>query len=221
MPPILTMGTGMDALAHSMGSYLLTMSTDFTDMANVKAIDMIIKYLPRSVKRGHDMEAREKMQMAAFIAGVGFGNISGGVEHSLGHAFGAIFHTHHGMDVGVYLPAAIAYLSKVTNRIYDIARIWGIKTENREKHEIVREQLEKLLDFMKLIGCPLSIGDIEEPKKITREEYNANMDQMIDFAFNDYCTLSATRKVNPPEIRLMMDIAYENKIDDLMKLYYR
>jgi len=90
MPPSLTTGTGIDALAHSMGSYMLTMSTIFTDMHNLKAAEIILDYLPRSVKRGNDMEAREKMQMAAYIAGIGFGNVSGGIEHSLGHSFGAI-----------------------------------------------------------------------------------------------------------------------------------
>ncbi|TFG01347.1 MAG: iron-containing alcohol dehydrogenase, partial [Promethearchaeota archaeon] len=87
MPPYLTMGTGMDALAHAMGSYVLTMSTEFTDINNLKAIQMILDYLPRAIKRGNDLEARSKMQLGSYIAGVGFGNVSGGVEHGLGHSF--------------------------------------------------------------------------------------------------------------------------------------
>jgi len=221
MPPYLTMGTGMDALAHSMGSYVLTMSTDFTDMNNLKAIEMIIDYLPRAVKRGNDMEAREKMQLGSFIAGIGFGNISGGIEHSMGHSFGTLFHVHHGVCVALYLCASIAYQSKVTDRVLDLAKVWGIKRKNRPKDEIVRELLEKLQAFMQQIGCPLSISDLDKPKRISKDEYMTQMDQMVDFAFNDYCTLSSSRKVDPPQYRMLMETAYENKIDKLMDLYYK
>jgi len=219
MPPTLTMGTGMDALAHSMGSYMLTMSTLFTDMHNLKAIELILDYLPRSVKRGNDMEAREKMQMAAYIAGIGFGNIAGGIEHSLGHSFGALFHVHHGICVGVFLCASIAFQSKVTNRFYELAKLFKIDVEDRPRDEILKELLVGLRTFMSNVNCPLSILEIESPK-ISKEEYMAQMDQMVDFAFNDYCTLSSTRKISELQYRKILEITYENKLEDLMNLYY-
>jgi len=219
MPPYLTMGTGMDALAHSVGAYVLTMSNVYTDIHNIKAIEMIIKYLPRAVKRGNDIEARYQMQLAAFIAGIGFGNVSGGIEHALGHSFGAIFHTHHGVCVGIYLCASVAYQAKVTNRFLDIAKIFKIKRKGKQKDQILRELLEKIKEFMKLVGCPLSVKELEKPK-VSREEYNAKMDQMVDYAFNDYTTLSSTRKLDPLQTRKILEVVYENKIDDLMELYY-
>ena len=219
MPPILTMGTGMDALAHSMGSYMLTMSTLFTDMHNLKAVEIILDYLPRSVKRGNDMEAREKMQMAAYIAGIGFGNISGGIEHSLGHSFGALFHVHHGICVAVFLCASIAFQSKVTNRFIELGKLFKVNIENRPREEILRDLLVSLRDFMRKVNCPLSIQEIESPK-ISKEEYIAQMDQMVEFAFNDYCTLSSTRKISQSQYRKILEIAYENKVEDLMNLYH-
>lgn len=219
MPTSLTMGTGMDALAHSMGSYVLTMSTIYTDMHNLKAIELILKYLPRAVKRGNDMEAREKMQLAAYIAGVGFGNISGGVEHGLGHSFGALFHVHHGVCVGLYLCASIAYQAKVTNRFLDFADLFKVQKEGKQKDEILREILMKVQDFMKAVSCPLSVKELQKPK-ISYEDYTSKMDQMVEYAFNDYTTLSSTRKLENPKIRRMFEVAYDNKIDDLMSLYY-
>ncbi|MFW9897140.1 MAG: iron-containing alcohol dehydrogenase, partial [Candidatus Thorarchaeota archaeon] len=219
MPPHLTMGTGMDVLAHSMGSYMLTMSTLFTDMHNLKAIELVLDYLPRSVKRGNDMEAREKMQMAAYIAGIGFGNISAGIEHSLGHSFGAIFHVHHGMSVGIFLCASIAFQAKVTNRFLDLAKIFKIDTNNRPRDEILRDLLVDLRNFMNSINCPLSISDIKNPK-ISKDEYMVQMDQMVEFAFNDYCTLSSTRRINQSQYRKILEITYENKIEDIMNLFY-
>ncbi len=220
MPPYLTMGTGMDALAHSMGSYVLTMSTEYTDINNLKAIQMILDYLPRAVKRGNDIEARSKMQLAAYIAGIGFGNVSGGIEHGLGHSFGALFHVHHGVCVGMYLMASIAYQAKVTNRFIDLAKVFKIRIEDKQRDEILKELLEKLKTFMKLIGCPLSISELEKPK-ISRDDYMNKMDQMVEYAYDDYTTLSSTRKLDPPQIRRIYEIAYENKLDDLMELFYK
>ena len=219
MPPTLTMGTGMDALAHAMGSYMLTMSTLFTDMHNLKAIEVILDYLPRSVKRGNDMEAREKMQMAAYIAGIGFGNISGGIEHSLGHSFGALFHVHHGICVGVFLCASLAFQAKVTNRFFELAKIFKIDLEDRPRDEILKELLVSLRKFMSSVNCPLSIQEIETPE-ISKDDYMAQLNQMVEFAFNDYCTLSSTRRISESQYRKILEIAYENKLEDLMNLYH-
>lgn len=219
MPPKLTTGTGMDALAHSMGSYMLTMSTLFTDMHNLKAIELILKYLPRSVRRGSDMEAREKMQMAAYIAGIGFGNISGGIEHSLGHSFGALFHLHHGICVGLFLCASIAFQAKVTNRFIDLAKLFNIEVEKRERDEILRDLLISLREFMNSVHCPLSIQELDAPK-ISKEDYFAKLDQLIEFAFNDYCTLSSTRRINRSQYKKIFEITYENKLKGLMSLFY-
>jgi len=220
MPPYLTMGTGMDALAHSMGAYVLTTSNELTDIHNFKAIEMILKYLPRAVKRGNDIEARYKMQLAAYIAGVGFINTAGaGIEHSLGHSFGGIFHAHHGVAVGLFLPASIAYQSKVTERFKDLAKLFDLNLEGREDDKILRELLEKLLAFMRSINAPSCIKDLERPK-VSWEQMEANMDQLADYAFNDIVTLISSRKLDPPQIKMIYEIAYENKVDDLMKLHY-
>lgn len=220
MPPYLTMGTGMDALAHSMGSYVLTMSKEFNDMCNLKAIELTLKYLPRAVKRGNDMEAREKMQIAAYIAGLGFGNVAAGIEHTLGHALGATFHVHHGVSVGLFLCASIAYQSKVTNRFKDLAKLFKININGKQRDEILRKLLECLREFMRSINCPLSISELEQPK-ISRDDYMAKIDQLVDFAFNDIDTLFSTRKIDPPQYRKIFLMSYENKIEDLMDLYYK
>lgn len=218
MPPKLTMGTGMDALAHAMGAYMLTMSNEFTDMCNAKAVAMILEWLPRSVTRGDDLEAREKMQLASYIAGLGFGNVSGGLEHALGHAFGALFHVHHGVCVGMFLPGAIAYQAKVTNRFMKLATIFGVEPRGKTREAMLRELLESLLAFMKSVGCPSSISELEGPA-ISMAEYTGQMEKMVDFAYNDYCTLSASRKIDPPQYAKIFEVAWKNDLEGLMGLF--
>src|SRR5699024_3398080 len=93
MPENLAANTGMDALAHAIEAYVSTESSSFTDPLALKAIDMIFKYLPNSVKG--DKEAREQMHYAQCLAGQSFSNALLGIVHSIAHKTGALFSTGH------------------------------------------------------------------------------------------------------------------------------
>lgn len=218
MPSDLTAATGLDALGHAMGAYMLTMSTEYTDMHNLKAIELILKYLPRAVKRGNDFEAREKMLLAAFIAGVGFSNMVTNFEHGLGHSLGAIFHVHHGITIAIFLAPAIAFQGKVSKRFIDLAKLFKIESEDKTEEQILEELLIKYQDFLKSMNFPLSIQEIKAPQ-ISHDQFMRNLDQLVEYAFKDVTRLFSTRRVTPSQVRRLYKISYENKIEDLMELY--
>jgi len=219
LPPELTAGTGMDALSHAFGAYMLTMSNEYTDMHNLKAIELILKYLPRAVKRGDDMEAREKMLLAAYIAGVGFSNVVTSFDHGLGHSFGAIFHVHHGAAVGIFLPTATAFQAKVSSRFVDIAQLFGVNVKEKSKDMVLKELLEKLREFVQSFGFPLSVRELNHPK-ITYEEYMQEIDQMVNYAYKDVTRLFSARRITVSQVRRLFEVGYENKIEDILDLYY-
>ncbi|TXT59161.1 MAG: Aldehyde-alcohol dehydrogenase [Promethearchaeota archaeon] len=233
MPKWLTMGTGMDALAHSVGSYVLIGSSPFTDAMNIAGIELILKYLPRAVERGNDMEAREKMQMGSYLSGIGFINTAAaGVEHGLGHSLGAVFHVHHGIAVGIFLAVSIAYQAQVTDRFLKLAEIFALHFSDKPRHVVITELANKpkdvilrefILDlqkFMDMIGAPTSISELENPK-ISKSEYEAKFDELTDFAWTDNTTLFSTRPFTKENIRKAYQIAWENNIEDIMNLYYK
>ncbi len=61
----------MDALTHAIEAYASTNTNPMTDAAASKAIEMIMQYLPRAVEDGSDLEARDQMACAQFMAGYG------------------------------------------------------------------------------------------------------------------------------------------------------
>jgi len=109
MPPHLTASSGMDALTHAIEAYVSNFRNDFSDTLAIKAMQMIFEHLPRAVSDGEDMEAREKMQNAATMAGIAFSNSFVGMAHALGHSVGAIFGIDHGKAVAMFLPHVIRY----------------------------------------------------------------------------------------------------------------
>ncbi|MBD3213452.1 MAG: iron-containing alcohol dehydrogenase [Candidatus Lokiarchaeota archaeon] len=230
MPNWLTMGTGMDALAHATGAYVLIGSSPFTDAMNIAGIELILQYLPRAVVRGDDIEAREKMQLAAYLAGIGFINTSAaGVEHALGHSFGAVFHVHHGITVGLFLAPSVAYQAKVTDRFIKLAEVYAIELSEKPRHEVIteiahmsREEalrtfFKNLFKFMDMVGAPKSISELDMPS-IDKADYEANLGLLADQAFNDTCALYSSRPFTLENIRRIYEIAWDNDIEKLIKL---
>ena len=68
MPPSLTAATGMDALTHAIEAYVSTNTTPMTDACAEQSIRLVAKYLRKAVANGKDMEAREGMAYAQYLA---------------------------------------------------------------------------------------------------------------------------------------------------------
>ena len=105
MPPALTAATGMDALTHAVEALVSTIATPITDACAVKAIELIANFLRPAVANGTDLEARDKMAYAEYLAGMAFNNASLGYVHAMAHQLGGFYNLPHGVCNAILLPA--------------------------------------------------------------------------------------------------------------------
>ncbi len=91
VPPHLTAYQGFDTLFHCTEGYIANIATPVSDALALKAIELIAKYLPRAVKDGGDMEARENVALANTLGGMVETFSSCTSEHSLEHALSAYY----------------------------------------------------------------------------------------------------------------------------------
>jgi alcohol dehydrogenase class IV len=214
MPPFLTMATGLDALAHSVGSYVSNWGTPFVDAMNLTAIKEVVKYLPRAYKYGaKDLEARAHMQMAATMAGLGFGNSIPGIDHSLGHSFGKVFGVHHGLSVGLFTPYSVDFQSKVTDRWMDLCPIFGVDTKDKDKDDLFEEFMLALKGFIHSLDGPTCIKDIKNPV-INKEEFFDKIDIIADYAFNDAVSIFSYRTITPEIMKKIYEYAWDGRSID-------
>ncbi|PWF74247.1 alcohol dehydrogenase [Vibrio sp. T9] len=103
LPPKITADTGVDALTHAIEAYVSRNATQETRAYSVAAVKLIFKHLPRVVAQGDDVEARHKMAMASYYAGLAFTKASLGYVHAFAHTFGAKYGIPHGMANGLAL----------------------------------------------------------------------------------------------------------------------
>lgn len=211
MPSFLTAGTGLDALAHAVGAYIINVATALTEAIGLKAIELILKYLPRSYKYGaKDIEARKNVQLASTMAGMSFGNSQTGIDHALGHSFGKLFDVHHGIAVGMFMPYAVQFQSKVTEKWKDLCPVFGVKTENKSNKEQLNDLTEAMKMFMRSINTPTCVKEMESPK-ITREQYMEKIETLADYAYNDGVSLYSNRPINVELYKKIFEYAYEGK----------
>jgi alcohol dehydrogenase class IV len=108
LPPELTAGTGMDAFAHCIESYLSTTFHPICDGIAIEGLRHIFKGLESAVRDGADHEARSEMMLGALLGGISF-HKGLGVIHSLSHALGGEGRVHHGTLNAILLPHALRF----------------------------------------------------------------------------------------------------------------
>ena len=156
LPPVLTAGSGMDALTHCIEAILSPINDPPAEAVGIDGIEKIIKEesLIKACKDGHDKEARWNMMMASTEGAMAFSKGLGAV-HSMSHALGANqeLRLHHGTLNAVILPSVLRFNKEhVGNKYSRIARAMG-KNESID----LANEIEKLNEE---IGIPSNLAEM-------------------------------------------------------------
>lgn len=205
MPPKLTAGTGLDALAHAVDGYLTCYDNDMSDALAIKSIELVFKFLPRAYKTPNDTEARSRMQRAATMAGLAFGNSQAALTHSLGHAVGKVFGIHHGIAVGIFIPYSIQYYSRASKKYMQLAKEIGIEAKDEA------ECLQKLVDRFKQFLLSFKVPYALKEHGITKQRWQKNLDVVAKYSSEDVCTPASPRPTSVIDIKKMLEYAYKGK----------
>jgi len=108
MPPFITAGTGMDALAHCLEAYCAPGYHPMADGIALEGMRLAFENLPKAFADGSDLEARANMMSAAAMGATAFQKGLGAI-HSMSHPIGALYDSHHGMTNAVFMPYVLAF----------------------------------------------------------------------------------------------------------------
>jgi len=126
MPPLITTGTGMDALAHCLEAYCAPSYHPIAEGISVEGMRLVFENLPKAVENGRDLQARAHMMSAAAMGATAFQKGLGAI-HALSHPVGALFNTHHGMTNGVFMPYVLVFNREaIEPKIVRLAGFLGI-----------------------------------------------------------------------------------------------
>jgi alcohol dehydrogenase len=126
MPKFITVGTGMDALAHCLEAYCAPGYHPMADGIAVEGIRLVFENLPKVYLDPNDIEARGHLMSAAAMGATAFQKGLGAI-HALSHPVGALYDTHHGMTNAVFMPYVLAVnRSAIEQRIARLAAYLGL-----------------------------------------------------------------------------------------------
>ena len=192
MPKGLCASTGMDALVHAIEGYITKGAWEMTDMMHLKAIEIISKWLRKSVTG--DPEARKEMSLGQYIAGMGFSNVGLGIVHSMAHPLSAVYDIPHGKACAILLTAVLKFNAEATGERYrEVARAMGVKDVDKmsqaEYRQACIDVVQKLADDVQI---PRHLSELGVKEK--------DLDFLAKSAMADACTPGNPHDVSHDQI---------------------
>ena len=190
LPKGLTASTGMDALTHAIEGLTTKAAWEMSDMFEIKAIEMINRYLETAVNEPKNAEARNGMAVAQYIAGMAFSNVGLGLVHGMAHPLGAMFDVAHGVANALLLPLVMEYNAPAAiDKFVIIAKTMGVYKEGMSKEDAAKAAVDAVKDLAIRVGIPQHLRDLG--KGITE----ADLPRLAKAALQDVCTQGNPREV--------------------------
>jgi len=192
-PAGLTAATGMDALTHAIEAYVSTAANPITDACAIKAIELIKGHLVEAVDNGQNIQARDQMAYAQFLAGMAFNNASLGYVHAMAHQLGGFYDLPHGVCNALLLPHVQAYNAQVVPaRLKDVAQAMGVDVSAMSDTDGANAALEAI----KALSSAVKI-----PENLTQLGVKAeDIPTLADNALKDACGLTNPKQATHEEI---------------------
>ncbi|HUJ25833.1 MAG TPA: hydroxyacid-oxoacid transhydrogenase [Myxococcales bacterium] len=186
MPAQVAATSGFDVLSHAIESYTAMPfhqrpaparpvlrpayqgSNPISDVWSLEALRWVAKYFVRAVEDPDDLEARERMQLAASYAGVGFGNAGVHLPHGMSYPVSGMVRDFrpegfpgdhpivpHGMSVILNAPAVFRFTAQANpQRHLHAAEILGADISRAKPEDAGKILSDQVIHFMRRLKIP-------------------------------------------------------------------
>lgn len=197
LPPNVIAFSGTDALAHAIESATSQIASSFVYINSVYAAIEIIEQLPKSFDG--DLKARERMHIAATLAGAGISNSITGLAHGMDFA-GGDFDLPHGLVTGMLLPYTMEYL--MPNPAYEeIAAKLNLKGNSEEKQ---KKLIDKIFEINQYLGMPASFKEAG----VNEDAYLSKIGSYVNMAKKDANVTLAAKMPNDNDLEKLFQRFY-------------
>jgi len=205
LPPGVTAGTGMDALAHAVECFTMVYHQPFTDAVALLAMEYVARYLRVAFSQASNLEARYHMSAAAMLAGLSYGTDSAGAAHAMSQTAGGVHDAPHGQLTARLLGPVMEYNhSGEPERFARMAIAFGLDTRGVSTWraaEMAVEYVHQLTKDVDIMGMQeLGFGEEEIP-------------MLADKAFADPQTIGNPRDVDAAAYRRIYKQAFDARPD--------
>ena len=166
LPKSLTAATGLDALTHAIEGLITKGAWEMSDMFEIKAIEMINRYLVTAVEEPSNAEARNGMAVP----------------------LGAIFDIPHGVANALLLPIIMEFNAPAAlDKYVEIAKAMNVYSTDMTKEKAAEAAVEAVKTLSLRVNIPQHLSDLGIQE--------SDLDRLATAAFADVCTPGNPREV--------------------------
>lgn len=199
LPPKLTGATGMDALSHSLEALSAPMFHPMAEGIAIESIRLVKQSLLKAYTDGADLEARAHMMVASTMGATAFQKGLGAM-HSVGHAVGAIYGTHHGETMAVMMPYVLEFnRSAIEDKMTALARYLDLAEPS------FKAVMRWVLELRQQLKIPKTLRD-----QGVKDE---GLDQLVSTAVKDPTAGSNPIALNEDNLRVLILKAMNGELE--------
>lgn len=191
LPASTTAATAIDAFTHALESFCSPLHTVVTNHYAIMAATLIVRAAPTAVAHPTDLEAREALQTAAYLAGIAQNTTSVGAIHALSHALGASSRLPHGVGNAIVLPAVLRLNTGSSPRLAQFAGAVGLESVERLSRWVT--------DLAASAGLPTRWG------AATTTAAQVDLAVVAEAALQDVCGRTNPRKLAKDDLRTILE----------------
>ncbi|MBE7555837.1 MAG: iron-containing alcohol dehydrogenase [Anaerolineales bacterium] len=155
LPPEVTAGTGINALAHCVEAVYSITRHPLSTAAALAGIQAITRALPRCYDHGDDLSARTEMLRGAHLGGTALASVSMGLHHGLCHVLGGTAGVPHGVANAIMLPHAMRFnLDATAPKLAQVARAMGLDGAGQSDEVAGEAAAQHVYNMVSQLGLP-------------------------------------------------------------------
>ncbi|MDF2887990.1 MAG: Alcohol dehydrogenase, class [Lacrimispora sp.] len=198
LPRKIAAATGVDALAHCIECYTSNKANPFSDLYALEGLDLILNNIMDACNDPEAMEAKNRMQIAAYYGGLAITASGTTAVHALSYPLGGKYHIAHGVSNAMLLAPVMGFNEPVCREKFAAVYDRCVHTDRNcqtaeEKSAYMLAWMEKIV---KELDIPTSLKEFGVPAEDLEGLVEAGM-QVTRLLVNNM------REVTPADARAL------------------
>ncbi len=162
LPPEQVLATGMDAITHSLESFLSNRASMITDALAIRSLKHLWTHIAPAAFSVNSLESRGQMLVASIMSVQASGSARLGLVHAMSDQIAAFHHVSHGMSNALMLPTVMEYnLPVACEKFTELAQVTA--ESGARGAEAPEDFLNAIARLYRRLGLPTRLPASVEP----------------------------------------------------------
>lgn len=179
LPKKIAAATGVDAMAHAIECFTSNKANPFSDVFALEAMDLILENIIPACEDSTAMDAKNKMQIAAYYGGLAITASGTTAVHALSYPLGGKYHIAHGVSNAILLVPVMKFNQGNAQFCERLAKVYDRCCHDESKCETTEQKaawvVEKMDYIVRRLEIPTSLKEFGVPQEDLEGLVNAGM----------------------------------------------